>query len=389
MSLTETRTAPMAASAAAGGLFAMASAIGIGRFVFTPILPVMIEALHLSKTQAGLIAAANFLGYLVGALLAAVPALPGSRRAWLLAALLMNAVATVAPGLVSTLPLLMAIRLTGGAASAFVLVLASSLVLDRLAVVRRSNLAWVHFAGVGLGIAGSAVLVAVLLAIGADWRELWFGSGGAALLGLFAVAWLVPADAASATGPHAGGANPHRHGLLSLAIAYGLFGFGYVITATFLVAIVRSAALPPGAETGTWLVVGLTAAPSVAFWSAMASRIGRRSAFSLACLLQAVGVAASVLWPTAAGAMLASVLLGGTFMGQTALGLAEARALAPTNPRPTLALITVVFGVGQMAGPVVAGFLSDLTGGYGAASLLAAGVLIVAALVVRLHAARF
>lgn len=388
MSLTETRTAPVSVTAAMGGLFAMASAIGIGRFVFTPILPVMIDALHLSKTQAGLIAAANFLGYLVGALMAAVPALPGPRRVWLLGALVVNAVATAAPGLVSTLPLLMAIRLIGGAASAFVLVLASSLVLDRLAAARRSNLAWVHFAGVGLGIAGSAVLVSVLLAVGADWRDLWFGSGGAALLGLVAVAWLIPADSAPMTGPSAVGARRPRHGLLSLAIAYGLFGFGYVITATFLVAIVRSAALPPGAETGAWLVVGLTAAPSVAFWSAAASRIGRRSAFSMACLLQAVGVAASVLWPTASGAMLASVLLGGTFMGQTALGLAEARALAPTNPRPTLALITVVFGVGQMAGPVVAGYLSDLTGGYGAASLLAAGVLVAASVLVRLHATR-
>ena len=75
---------------------ALAVAIGIGRFVYTPILPPMIAALGLSKSAAGLIASANFLGYLLGALLAAMPSLPGSRRAWLLGALPASALTTAA-----------------------------------------------------------------------------------------------------------------------------------------------------------------------------------------------------------------------------------------------------------------------------------------------------
>jgi predicted MFS family arabinose efflux permease len=105
---------------AIAGLVALAAALGIGRFVYTPILPVMAETLHLSKSQAGLIASTNLLGYLIGALLVATPRLPGSRRFWLLGSLGVSAVTTGTMGMVSSMPAFMALRFFGGAASAFV-----------------------------------------------------------------------------------------------------------------------------------------------------------------------------------------------------------------------------------------------------------------------------
>ncbi len=155
----------------------MAAGIGIGRFVYTPILPPMVEALHLAKSQAGLIASANFVGYLAGALLAAVR-LPGSRRAWLLGALAANAVCLAAMGAVTAMPLFLLLRLVAGIASAFVLIFSSALVLDRLAGAGRSGLSAVHFAGVGVGIAVSAATVATL----SDWRAMWLASGALALI---------------------------------------------------------------------------------------------------------------------------------------------------------------------------------------------------------------
>src|SRR5689334_1200507 len=112
---------------ALGGMVALAAGLGIGRFVYTPILPAMAEGVGLSKAEAGLIASANFVGYLAGALLAAVPRLPGPRRTWLLGALALGALTTSAMGLVSSLWAFLALRCAGGAASAFVLIFASAL----------------------------------------------------------------------------------------------------------------------------------------------------------------------------------------------------------------------------------------------------------------------
>jgi MFS family permease len=149
-----------------------------------------------------------------------------------------------------------------------------------------------------------------------------------------------------------------RRGLGAFICAYGLFGFGYIVTATFLVAIVRGSPLIRTAEPLVWLVAGLTAVPSVALWGRAASRLGVSRSFSIACVVEAIGVAASVLWPTVPGVLFAAALVGGTFMGLTALGVAGARQFAPANPRPVLARMTAAFGLGQIVGPSMAGICS-------------------------------
>lgn len=371
-----------------GGIIALAAAIGIGRFVYTPILPPMEEGLGLTKSQAGFIASANFLGYLLGALAASTPRLPGSRRTWLVATLAVSALTTAAMGLTGTMPLFLLLRFVGGVASAFVLVFASALVLDRLIAAGRGDLAGLLFAGVGLGIAISAALVSGLLYAGGDWRDLWLASGGLALAAVVAVFALVPDRGADGKASGSGKASGNQRALVSLIVAYGLFGFGYVITATFLVAIVRDAPEIRPLEPLIWIVVGLAGAPSVIFWSKVGARIGIPQAFVVACLVEAVGVAASVLWISAAGVILAGILLGGTFMGITALGLVEARRLSSGPPARALGLMTACFGLGQALAPAIAGWLADRTGGFLWPSLGAAALLLAAALLTRPSGAR-
>jgi len=364
------------------GSIALAAALGIGRFVYTPILPPMVEALGFTKSTAGLIASANFLGYLIGALLVAAPILGGTRRVWLLGALAMSAITTGAMGLTNNVAVFVVLRFVGGAASAFVLVLSSTLVLERLAQAGRAGLSALCFAGVGIGIAVSAVLVAAMLRAGQSWQALWLASGALSLAAATTVGVLLRTDSTPArrNGQEIRSASPN---LLRLIAAYGLFGFGYVITATFLVTIVRATPTVRSLEPVIWFVFGLAAAPSVAFWTRIAALLGAARAFALACLVEAIGVAATVIWQTGPGIFLSAVLVGGTFMGLTALGLIRARTLAGGEPRRVLAYMTGAFGTGQIIGPAFAGVLSDWLGSFTVPSIAAVIALILAALLAR------
>jgi predicted MFS family arabinose efflux permease len=360
---------------AVGGLLAMAAGIGVGRFVYTPILPPMIEALGLSKGEAGLIASANFVGYLAGALLAAVR-LPGPRRTWLLGALVLNALGLAAMAATTSLALFLLLRLVAGMASAFCLIFSSALVLDRLAATGRGGLSALHFSGVGIGIAVSAAVVAAL----GDWRHMWLASAGLAVLAAIAVATIVPAG--TVPSPAATRAPPTRlsPAFVMLAIAYFLFGIGYIITATFLIDIVRGSPAIRHLEPYAWVLVGIGAAPSVVLWGALGRRIGILKAFAVASLVEAAGVVASVLWLQTPGVVIAALFLGGTFMGLTALGLIGAREAGDGDPRSRIALMTAAFGLGQIIGPVFAGVVYDATGSLVWPSLLAAAGLVLAAL---------
>ena len=170
--------------------------------------------------------------------------------------------------------------------------------------------------------------------------------------------------------------------LLLLTFAYGLFGFGYIVTATFLVAIVRESGGSSAAEAGVWLFTGLAAAPSVALWNPFARRFGLIATFIAGCIAEAVGVAASVLLPMPFGPLIGGVLLGLTFVMITAYGLQAGRAYAGRSPRRAFALMTAAFGVGQIVGPVIAGNLAHLTGDYVLGSLSAVLALLIASALV-------
>ena len=385
-----TSAAPSAASPvrlALGGLLSLAAAMGIGRFVYTPVLPFMIGQVPLSKADGGLIASANFLGYLVGALAASSGSLPGSRRMWFIGSLIASSALSFAMAWTDSIPVFMLLRFLAGLASAFAFVFSAALILDRLAQAGRPGLSALYFSGVGAGIAGSALIVSGLAAMGADWHGLWTGCGVISLALTVLIAWMVPG--ATETAPPAPAKTGPRRlpaGLPQLIAAYGLFGIGYVVTATFIAVIARSDPALATAEPYLWLIVGLAAAPSIFIWNRIAARMGVPRAYALACVIEACGVALSVTATGPAGILLAAFLLGITFMGITALGLIEARRLSTGDPRRTIALMTASFGLGQMLGPTLAGFAAGSTGSFALPSagaaiclLLAAGLVLVPA----------
>jgi len=382
--MSGSRAAPASAALrpwplAIGGALSMASANGIDRFIYTPILPVMAQALGLTASRAGLIASANYLGYLLGAVFAARPDLPGSRRRWLLGALATSAVCTAGMAVAPPLGVMLALRLASGFAGAVAIVMAIALVVERLSSAGRGELGAVHFAGVGVGIVISALIVAGLRAAGFDWRAMWLCAGATSLCGLAAV------TAAIGRGGDAPSAAVARRDIAPVGAAFRrliaantLSAFGYVITATFIVALVRGSPQLKNLEASIWVVFGLAAAPSVALWMAVARRHDVFRAFAVVCGVEAIGVIASVLWLEPAGTLVAALCVGGSFMGTTALGMLGARALTHGDSRRPVALMTAGFGVGQMVGPTFAGIARDASGTFVLPSLCAAACLLLA-----------
>ena len=375
--------APSPVTTALGGLAGMATAMGVGRFVYTPVLPSMMDALSLTASQAGLIASSNYLGYRVGALLAAIGGGTGRERAVVLLALAASALLCLAMALVPGFAAFMVIRFLAGVASAYVMVYLSTLVFARIAEAGRPGLAAVHFGGVGTGIAASALLTGAVHLAELGWRESWLAAAAISLAGLVAVALLVRPVHRSAGSPQpvTEPAIVWTRPLVLIALAYGLFGAGYIVTATFLVAIVRTAHGGALFESAVWLVTGLAAAPSVWLWGFVQRRTSLARTFAIGCLVEAVGVSTSVAAGASAGPLIGGTLLGGTFVAITAFGLQAGRLAAGRSPRKALALLTAAFGTGQIIGPLLAGYAADLTGDFTLASAGAALVLVLAALI--------
>lgn len=367
------------ASALSAGFLSLAVSIGIGRFVYTPILPSMINEIGLTKAQAGLIGSANFAGYLFGALIAIRPLPPLRRRLWLACALAICVVTLFAMALSSSLTAFVALRFVCGAASAVGFITATAIVLDQLTCTGRSNLVALHYAGVGSGIALAALVVSLTEQAGLGWRMLWATSALLSLAFAGLVVWLLRHSQPATLPAPLPSQGEGDASIARLILAYGLFGFGYVVTATFLVAIVRDLPSLHAIEAHVWFAVGLAAIPSVAAWSWVERRLGFRRSFALACLVEASGVLASVLDAGVPGIFYAAIALGGTFVALTSLGLDGARRLRPSYQQQTVAVMMAAFGTGQVLGPAAAGVLGDLTGGFTLPSLVATAALLTSA----------
>lgn len=372
--------------ALAAGVGALALGMGIGRFAYTAVLPSMQAGAALGTDAAGLIASANYVGYFLGALAAGVLAKGAGRAGVLRLCILVSVLTTGAMALTADLWLWGALRFLSGLASAGVLVLSAGIVLDRLGAVGGFPASGVLFSGVGLGIALSSAVVLSLDPAG-GWRGSWLGLAGlSAVLLLPAWLWLrdgpepLSGDAKAAAGPAT--AFP----LSLLVLAYFCEGTGYVVSGTFLVAIVQ--ALPAMQDYGqlSWILVGAAGAPSCLLWAAVAKRIGLVAALIWAHLLQAFGIALPVFAPDPLPVLAASLLFGGTFMGITVLVVSLAREIAPAERGRVVGLVTAAFGFGQIIGPAAAGIAAENSGTFDSALLAAAAIVTLGALLLGLGA---
>lgn len=356
--------------------------MGLGRFAYTPILPLMHAQAGLSAQSGSALATANYLGYLIGALLGI--AAPGLIRSLLalraglivLAGTLLLMAATVSHAA------WFALRLTAGVASALVFMIAVSAMLTRLRAHAQHLVGW-GFGGVGAGIALSGAVVLALRAT-PDWRTAWASCAALAFI-LMVFAWpLRPGQPGAPTEMQRDGGVPSTHRwFAALLTSYSLEGVGYIIAGTFLVAAIGETA-PGWVGSGAWVLVGLAALPGPALWARLSRRWTRPTLLLAALLIQAAGIALPALAPGAGPALLSAVLFGGTFLGIASLAMALGAHLQ--YPR-AVAVLTTGYSTGQILGPLVVTPLlhsvyqasAQQTSGYRTALLVGAAVVLAAA----------
>ena len=349
---------------ALAGLLALAIAMGIGRFAFTPLLPMMLHDGVVDLPGASWLATANYLGYWLGAMGCALQ--PGLWRRWGLAPLAHTT--TVRLGLVATVLLTLGMALPGsalwvlwrglaGVASALVFVYVSGWCLARLSTLGVPALAGLIYVGPGLGIAASGFAASAMVAFGMRAATGW-ALFALLALGLTALAWpqltgTVKASAAAATDD----AHPSRGTIAAFTLAYGLAGFGYIVTATFLPVIARQA-LPGSIWLDLfWPIFGLGVSCGALATLRLPVHWDRRRLLMACYAMQAAGVLLSVWWPTLAGFALGSLLLGLPFTAITLFAMQEARRLWPHNASALIGLLTAAYGLGQIAGPPMVAWL--------------------------------
>jgi predicted MFS family arabinose efflux permease len=360
------------------GIFSLLLALGVARFAYTPLLPLMQEQAGLGLAAAGWLAALNYAGYLSGALIAALISDLVLKDRLYRIGMVVAVLSTVLMGLTTDLTVWALSRFFAGLSSAAAMLLGTGLILNWLIRHNHRSELGIHFAGVGLGIAGCAAAVA-LMSQWLDWRQQWFAfSAIACLLLVPALRWLPAPDRSPLTksGQVMQDNPPSALFLRLFMAAYFCAGVGYVVSATFIVAIVDRLPGLQGQGTLTFLAIGLAAAPACIVWDFIARRTGELNALILAALLQILGILLPLLGGGLVGAIAGAMLFGGTFIGMVSLVLTMAGRYYPTRPAKMMGKMTLAYGAAQIIAPALTGWLAVRLGGYGVGLYIAAGAMV-------------
>jgi len=365
------------------GICALILTVGLARFAYTPMLPVMHAQAGLSAVTAGWLATFNYAGYISGALLAAATGDLRQKLLFYRIGLLLAVVTTAALGMTTDPVLWALLRFVSGLSSTAGLLLASGLALNWLIRNGHRPELGLHFTGLGLGIVVSGLAVAAMQRE-LNWAQQWVALG---LLGLVflvpAWAWLpapAPATAVPASEGHAAACAPPRRWMLLMTAMYFCAGFGYVVSATFIVAILDKLPLLAGRGGWVWVIVGLAAAPSSFVWGRLARIWGEIGALLLAFGLQIASIVLPAITADVMLNLLSAVLYGGTFVGIVSLTLTLVGRRFPANPAKAMARLTLSYGVSQMFAPAMAGYIAARSGSYRGALWVTAAVMLLGAI---------
>lgn len=365
------------------GMLSLFIVMAIGRFSYTPILPFMQKATHLSNENAGLLATVNYLGYLIGAMIPTFLIIK-SKVVDLKIYLLINIISVLLMGVTQGFLVWNILRFIAGITSGTVFVLASNVVLESLNKGGKSHLSGFLYSGVGIGIFTSSIFIQIYTDYN-TWASTWIILGIASLILGFIVIFFMkeikePVNLEQKT-IHINDQNSALYTkwfMVCFSIAYLLEGAGYIVTGTFLVAIVES--IPDLKEYAalSWMFVGMAAIPSCVLWSILGNKIGFIKAIYLAFILQIIGVILPVFSHNIISLVISSCLFGGTFLGLTTLFMSRGQLMSAVSGRNLVALLTFIYSLGQVVAPYFAGILIGSSNNYNGALIFASSLLILA-----------
>ena len=378
-----TTSSPRDLAAALGLMLGPAVALGLGRFAYALVLPSMRVDLGWSFTTAGALNTANALGYLAGAPLAAALARRvGERRAFLVA-LVITALTVLACAASGDLVVLLVLRVAAGVSGAVVFVVGAGLVAQagRGNPSRGTLLLSVYFAGGGVGVLLSALLVPVALGAG-GWRAAWLVLGGVSLLCLIAAVPAARAVPQTERGDASARGRPDLRPLSALLACFLLFGAGYIAYMTFVVAGLEAAGADAAAVTVFWALLGCASLAAAVLWARVLPVMRPELGLILVLVILTVGAALPALHGGVVASATSAILFGGTFLAVvTAITAVIRRVLPPGQWTSGISAATTAFALGQCIGPLLSGALSDTADGIRLGLASGAVLLVLATLV--------
>lgn len=358
-----------------GGMCALGLTLGMARFAYTPMLPVMQREAGLSIVLGGWLATTNYLGYISGAILAAWIESPQLRYRCYIWGLVLGAVSTAVMA-VSTEPWVWIVsRYLGGLSGAAGMLLGSGLVLGWL--MRKGYRAELggYFTGAGLSIVLTGVMALAFVPMQLTWDEQWLGYSAVGALLLVVALYFRPDPPPAATQVSQAASSVSGQWLWRMVGMYFLAGIGFGVSATYTVDMVVRAAGMGAQGPAAWILVGLFGSAGAIVWDRIGRRWGQIRAIMIALALQSLSVFLPAWSPSLWSTLTAAVLFGCTFSGVVATSLAVAGKLSPANPGKTMARLTLAYAVAQVVAPAATASVIATTG-QDTWALLATGIVL-------------
>ncbi len=337
-------------------------ALGLARFAYGLLLPPMRDDLGWTYGAAGGVTTANAVGYLAGAIAAprAVRILGG--RTAVVGGVAATAAMLALNAATGNYLFILFVRFAAGLTSGIAFVAGGVLAAGISRRGAPNALTW-YPAGAGAGIAISAVGIPPLVDSPSRWPVGWILLGALCAVCAIVLAVVVPAPEEQAQTAPAGKAE-RPAGLWQAELAYGLFGLGYIAYVTFVVAYLRDGGASSGAVIGFWFLIGIASLVATQLWPPILRPGSGHNGLALTLTGSTIGVvimSISRSWPAAT---LSALFFGASVVAVVSAATGLARDLVPEHSwTATIARLTILFGVGQTLGPILAGLLGDTPAG--------------------------